>query len=492
MSRRKRIVIIGVVVLVALVLLVGALAQRSKPDLDLWHTAELDGEFEAGQASEGFGWTEYVAGENALFAELEAEVVEPSREVANPDWSRFAGGGVNDPETFPRNWNRSFELEADPPRGGALLIHGLTDSPYSLRAVGEILNAHGVHVVGLRLPGHGTAPTALRHARVADWRAAVRIAATHLASVVGDRGELIVVGYSNGGALALDLALEALQDDSLPALDRIILFSPAIGVTRVAGLARSHHLLTFMPWFDKLEWTDIWPEYDPFKYNSFPKDAAYQTHVLTRSVRQRMARLGRGTATRGFPPVLTFMSLADATVLVEAVVDGLYDHLSGDDHELVVFDINRHAGMRGFFRTDPVVRLQTLVDRPTTDFRLTVLNNVSDASDAVVVRTRAAGAKAFDSTDPGLAWPPGVYSLSHVALTFPPDDPIYGSRPPEEGAFGLQIGAFEPRGERGLLIVPASQLTRLRSNPFFPYVEQRLVELVGGVPEEVSPATSAP
>jgi hypothetical protein len=79
-----------------------------------------------------------------------------------------------------------------------------------------------------------------------------------------------------------------------------------------------------------------------------------------------------------------------------------------------------------------------------------------------------------------------------VALTFPPDDPIYGSRPPEEGAFGLQIGAFEPRGERGLLIVPASQLTRLRSNPFFPYVEQRLVELVGGVPEEVSPATSAP
>ena len=47
------------------------------------------------------------------------------------------------------------------PRGAALLIHGLTDSPYSLRRVAEILQEEGYHVVGLRLPGHGTNPGTL-------------------------------------------------------------------------------------------------------------------------------------------------------------------------------------------------------------------------------------------------------------------------------------------------------------------------------------------
>jgi len=34
----------------------------------------------------------------------------------------------------------------------------------------------------------------------------------------------------------------------------------------------------------------------------------------------------------------------------------------------------------------------------------------------------------------------------------------------------------EPRGERDLLAVPIDLFTRLRYNPFFPYIERRLVE----------------
>jgi len=475
--RQAKISVVAVLVVVAVFLVAGSLAQRSKPDLGPWHTVKLRCEFEAKEARGDFGWAEYLAVEEELFQELEDEIVDPSRTLANPDWNRYAAGGINDPGTFPRNWNRSFELDADPPRGGALLIHGLTDSPYSLRRVGEILNARGLHVVGLRLPGHGTAPTALRHADVADWRAAVRIAAAHLQSEIGDAGELIVVGYSNGGALALDLALDAMDDESLPTPDRIVLFSPAIGITRVAALARSHRLFTFLPWFDKLEWTDIWPEYDPFKYNSFPKDAAFETYALTRSVRERMALLQADRRTAGFPPVLTFISLADATVLVEAVVGGLYDRLSRPENELVIFDINRRAEILGFFSNDPVERLRSLVERTTTPYRLTVLSNADEEADALEVWSRDAGESEFVVSDPGLEWPPGVYSLSHVAVPFSPDDPIYGSLPPGEGAFGFQLGAIEPRGERGLLAVPAAALTRLRSNPFFPYIEQRLIEL---------------
>ena len=74
-------------------------------------------------------------------------------------------------------------------------------------------------------------------------------------------------------------------------------------------------------------------------------------------------------------------------------------------------------------------------------------------------------------------WPPGVYSLSHVALPFPLDDPVYGTEPDPDNLFGVQLGTLEPRGEKGLLDVPSDQLTRLRCNPFFSYVEQRLGEI---------------
>ena len=56
-------------------------------------------------------------------------------------------------------------------RGGALLLHGLTDSPYSLRHVAELLAQQGYYALGLRLPGHGTFPAAI--ARLACFGVAV-------------------------------------------------------------------------------------------------------------------------------------------------------------------------------------------------------------------------------------------------------------------------------------------------------------------------------
>ena len=44
-----------------------------------------------------------------------------------------------------------------------LLLHGYSDSPYSLRGFGAMMRDAGAHVVGLRIPGHGTAPSALKY-----------------------------------------------------------------------------------------------------------------------------------------------------------------------------------------------------------------------------------------------------------------------------------------------------------------------------------------
>jgi len=482
-NRTTRIALIALLSLVILILVIGTLAQRSKPDLSLWHTVNLKSEFEADDADDDFGWAEYLELEDRLFDELDQRIVQPSKAAADPDWNRYADGGINNPAGFPKNWNRSFELSAPSPIGGALLIHGLTDSPYSMRRTAEILHAEGFSVVGLRLPGHGTAPSALCRAEVADWSAAVRIAYAHLLSKVDGDVRILVAGYSNGGALALDLSLETLDDEKLRTPDQIVLFSPAIGITRAAALARAHHVLSWMPWFSKLGWSGVEPEFDPFKYNSFPTDAGYQTHVLTRSIRARLA--GLGARADAFPPVLAFMSLADATVLVEAVVSGLFDRLINPQSELVVFDINRQAKMRDFFRTDPAGRLRSLTERKTTPYRLTVISNMDEATDSLEEWSRPAGATEAVISNLELEWPRGFYSLSHVAVPFAPDDPIYGVLPNLEESYGIQIGRLEPRGEKGLLSVPADQINRLRSNPFFPYIEQRLIEAAGdpSVPE---------
>ncbi len=473
-----RIVVPGLLLL-AVVLGAAALVQRSKPELSPWHKFALKTEFDAKDARDDFGWADYLALEDTVFRELEEKIVRHSRPHANEAWSRYADGGVNNPANFPHNWNRSYEMKASPPLGGALLIHGLTDSPYSLRRTAEILNARGLYVVGLRLPGHGTVPAALNRVEVEDWRAAVRIACEHLQKVIGTSGKLILVGYSNGGALAIDYTLDSLSEESLRIPDRVILYSPAIGITRAAAFARAHHVLSFMPWFNRLGWQSIEPELDPFKYNSFPNDAGYETHVLTRSVRRRVEQLDQQGAVDGFPPVLAFMSLADSTVLVEAVVEGLFDRLDNPENELVIFDINRRARMHDLFRSDPASRLRSLTERSTTQYRLTVISNINENSDTLGEWSRPAGKTEAVETDLDLEWPRGFYSLSHVALPFPANDVIYGTHPDPENLFGIQLGSLEVRGEKGLLALPAEQLIRLRSNPFFSYIERRVIETAG-------------
>jgi PAS domain-containing protein len=62
---------------------------------------------------------------------------------------------------------------------------------------------------------------------------------------------------------------------------------------------------------------------------------------------------------------------------------------------------------------------------------------------------------------------------------FPWTDPVYGvAAAPTHGYRGLRLGALAPRGETHLLTVPVGQLMRLRHNPFFPYVEHRIGEVI--------------
>jgi alpha-beta hydrolase superfamily lysophospholipase len=89
------------------------------------------------------------------------------------------------------------------------------------------------------VPGHGTCPHALSEAELEDWIAAVRIAARGVRERVPDNAPLVVVGFSNGGALSVDYAISAVEEPDLPQVDAVVLFSPMIGIMPAAKLSRA-------------------------------------------------------------------------------------------------------------------------------------------------------------------------------------------------------------------------------------------------------------
>jgi alpha-beta hydrolase superfamily lysophospholipase len=468
--------VILALVLVLTVILVRAFDSRRMPDLKPWHEARLDGEFRAPDERRDLTFRDYQEMEQRLFEELETEILGQVEPAAELTLSRFSADGPNNPVRFPTNWNRSFELAPDELRGGALLLHGLTDSPFSLRETARILADEGYYVLALRLPGHGTAPAGLVTIRWRDWMAAARVGARHVHERVGGRGPFLVVGYSNGGGLAVKYALEAVDDPGLPAPDRLVLFSPCIGITRFAVLSGWHRLLSWIPYFEKFRWMSIEPEIDPFKYNSFPKNAGYQTHLLTQEVHKHFTRIKQAGRASDFPPTLTFQSLVDTTVLTPAIVDGMYGGLERDGNELVLFDVNRVAALRYLFTSDHRQLLEKLEGSGELPYTLTVITNVDEESLEVLARTTKPRTVEPTLTPLGLEWPRAVYSLSHIALPFSPDNWLYGLEKPPEIDYGINLGSVDPRGERNLLRLPANQFLRLRYNPFFDYVERRLRE----------------
>lgn len=99
----------------------------------------------------------------------------------------------------------------------------------------------------------------------------------------------------------------------------------------------------------------------------------------------------------------------------------------------------------------------------------------------MVVRSWKPGQDGPATTDLDLTWPRSIYSLTHLALPIPGDDPLYGGDDPGKSP-GIRLGSVALRGERGVLEVPADDMLRLRWNPFYPYLERRVLDLVFGGP----------
>jgi alpha-beta hydrolase superfamily lysophospholipase len=275
-------------------------------------------------------------------------------------------------------------------------------------------------------------------------------------------------------------ALDAAEDPALAPPARIVLISPMIGITRFARFAGFAGLPALLPPFAKASWLSVVPEFNPFKYNSFPVNGGRQSWRLTAALQDQILRLSRAGKLDGLPPILTFQSVLDFTVSTPAILSALYAHLPANGSEVVMFDVNRIVKFGPLLRASADNALARLTPAEPVAFAFTVIANAAPDTTRTVERSTPAGERAERVRPLDIEYPAQIFSLSHVAVPFPLDDPLYGLQPDPATAdqYGVSLGAMSVRGERNALVVDQDFLTRIASNPFFPYMLARIEEWI--------------
>lgn len=483
MDRIFKIVGYSAIILIIIflaILIYRAISARKMSDLQPWHNSpQLKADFTKKDYNDYNDFSEYLAAEMRFL-----DTIQGSVEIdETPSYNRYARNNKSSPYVNGENLNASFEFlpDGEDIKGGILLVHGLTDSPYHLREIGRVFSDNGFYVIGLRLPGHGTVPGGLLDVNWEDWYSAVKFGARMVLKKIENRSgnKFYIGGFSTGGALTLRYFLETSSEklkENHRVPDKLLLLSPAIGVDPFAEVLDLHIFLSWMPWFEKFKWLDIKPEYDPFKYNSFSKNAGDQIYDLTKANEKLIEEIGQDETIRDeLHPIYAFQSLVDATVKTDKLLD-MFKKIASKESELVLFDINRLAEtvISEDVKEDILLHSQKIKNltakvwvvsnKPKADGQGyepgIVVNMVSEFPENITDAE-----KEFDKLD-NLEWPENVFALSHVCIPIPSGDRFYGRN--------SKLGGINAKGEKEVLLI-GDDLARLRYNPFFELIKKRLV-----------------
>lgn len=453
---------------VIFIIIARAWKSRSMPDLYLWHTTSVGKELLL--ANNYNDIDAYLKDEDAYIRDLFAKVVDS----AKGNYNRFNPKSKAYPFFGEDNLNASFVYDPGKKntKGVILLLHGLSDSPYHMRALGRVFKDEGFYVLGLRLPGHGTLPSGLLEITWQEWVKATEWGAHQLHIIANERGgfPFYMGGFSTGGALVLNYSFNALNNEELHQPEKLFLFSPAVGVSNLARFAAWHKSLSWMKYFNKYSWLDIMPEYDPAKYNSFTKNAGRQIYLLTKENKDLVKKIAKSNRQKELPAIIAFQSSVDATVLPKDLLE-MYQKIGTSKEELFVFDINKRYKdfmQKAALSFDP----RKINFQQTSKPQLHMLtNNVKFDS---ILGPNSCGVYKLGKDKELIdvypehhkAWPAEFFAMSHVAVPISPLDGVYGRN--------ATLGKMSVHGERDVLLISADDLMRIRYNPFFGLMEMEI------------------
>ena len=454
------------------IVVVRAWDSRSLPDLRPWHKVSIGDEVLFSKKYTDID--SYLKDEDAYIRELYAQVADSAKGKFN----RFNPKSKAHPLFSDDNLNASFVVDPGVKRtkGVILLLHGLSDSPYHMRALAQVFKKEGFYVLALRLPGHGTLPSGLLDVTWQQWAKATSWGADRLAEIAKQRNDVpfYMGGFSTGGALVLNYSLKALNDSKLHQPKKLFLFSPAIGVSKLAKVSGWHKSLSWMSYFEKFRWMDILPEYDPAKYNSFTKNAGRQIHLLTLENKELMDKVAEANKQSKLPGMIAFQSLVDATVIPKDLFE-MYQEIGTSKDELFVYDVNRMYAdfmQKGVLHIDP---REIEFEQENAPKLHMLINNIEFDSIRGPIACGVYEKLKNDSLvdvypEHHGEWPLEFFAMSHVAVPISPDNKAYGS-------FSI-MGMLTVKGERGVLIVSSDDLMRIRYNPFFDLMSREISDFI--------------
>lgn len=116
---------------------------------------------------------------------------------------------------------------------GALVLHGFTGNPDSVRGLAEAFAAAGFHVETPLLPGHGTSVDDMLPTRWVDWVGEAEAAYQRLASRAG---RVVVAGLSMGGSLTLRMGADHPETAGLVCVNPVAQPQPPDVVAMLQGM----------------------------------------------------------------------------------------------------------------------------------------------------------------------------------------------------------------------------------------------------------------
>jgi esterase/lipase len=228
--------------------------------------------------------------------------------------------------------NCPYELNtASTSRDGALLLHGLYDSPFIMKDIATHLQTSGMKIRSLLLPGHGTVPGALLNIGYQEWVQTVEHGLKGLAKVC-DR--VWIIGFSTGATLALYHTLKK----TLPNIAGIVLMAPAIKISSLSTITNIPPTLG-MQWYHK----DL--ELDYSKYESFTFNSIYQLHLLINDIK----RLSNEKLNC---PLLMILSKDDKTIISSGAINYFQQYASADS-QLILYSNQTSASEKNIVLRKP-------------------------------------------------------------------------------------------------------------------------------------------
>jgi esterase/lipase len=204
------------------------------------------------------------------------------------DWDEYYDrhfkGYINKNDVRDRCHPQIFKHEDDgQPRNAIVLVHGLTDSPYFMKDIGEYFCTEmGFDVYVPLLSAHGLKePEDMKDASLIEWRKDVRFAVD---VAKGSKGKVSIGGLSTGDTLSVEMAL--MDEESIDG--GVFLFSAALGLASHTGNLAEIFLRTPLAnIFDQIDRSSLInssPSGNPFRYSKMDIGGARELSKLIKEL----------------------------------------------------------------------------------------------------------------------------------------------------------------------------------------------------------------